>query len=157
MLWPIATFLMHLLDVRACVCMRIQMCGGFASKITDGIVTGSSWTIYGVFLFMNGDLFGTTPTILNGIYVILLNFRRSYTYIFGSLLNNTIIWKYYKIERISFLIWTMPNKKVFFWDSVPSFHCKMNILNEWVTALLCAEKMLRQPMKFVFCPQPVVT
>lgn len=104
MLWPIATFLMHLLDVRACVCMRIQMCGGFASKITDGIVTGSSWTIYGVFLFMNGDLFGTTPTILNGIYVILLNFRRSYTYIFGSLLNNTIIWKYYKIERISFLI-----------------------------------------------------
>ena len=108
MLWPIATFLMHLLDVRACVCMRIQMCGGFASKITDGIVTGSSWTIYGVFLFMNGDLFGTTPTILNGIYVILLNFRTCYTYIFGSLLSKTIIYTYDKIpnfvllERISY-------------------------------------------------------
>ena len=71
MLWPIATFLMHLLDVRACVCMRIQMCGGFASKITDGIVTGSSWTIYGVFLFVNGDLFDVTPIILNGNYLML--------------------------------------------------------------------------------------
>ena len=72
-------------------CMCTYVCVGFASKITDGIVTGSSWTIYGVFLFMNGDLFGTTPTILNGIYVILLNFRTCYTYIFGSLLSKTII------------------------------------------------------------------
>ena len=62
MLWPIATFLMHLFEVRT----SVRMCVVFASKITDGIVTGSTWSIYGVFLFLNGDLFAITPIILNG-------------------------------------------------------------------------------------------
>ena len=58
MLWPIATFLMHLFEVRT----SVRMCVVFASKITDGIVTGSSLSIYRVFCFYTATCSALLPS-----------------------------------------------------------------------------------------------
>ena len=63
MLWPIATFLMHLFEVRTyvrpCVC---RICKQNNRRYYDGEFLVEIRRV----LFLYGDLFGITPIILNG-------------------------------------------------------------------------------------------